>query len=323
MTRIAIADDYQNLALTLADWKSIPGAAAAVFDKPFASEDEAAARLAPFDVLCTMRERMALPESLLARLPNLRLICITGGHHRLLDQAAATKRGIVVSHTSSGNSVATTVEICFALILAAARNLAQEDRAMRAGLWQTQLGMGLEGRTLGVVGLGRIGGRVATLAQAFGMKVQAWSSNMTREAAEKYGARLVDKETLFRTSDVISLHLVLGDRSRDVVAAREFGWMQPHAILVNTSRGPLVNEAAMIEALRAKQIAAVGLDVYDLEPLPSDHPLRQLDNAVLSPHQGFVTREVYATYYSETVENIRAFLAGSPLRVLNADVMRT
>lgn len=323
MTRIAITDDYQNLSLSLADWKSIPGADITVFDTPFASEDETAEKLAGFDVLCTMRERMALPETLLARLPALKLICITGGHHRLLDQAAATKRGIVVSHTTSGNSVATTVEICFALMLAAARNLTQEDRAMRTGLWQTQLGMGLERRTLGVVGLGRIGGRVAKLAQAFGMKVQAWSSNMTAGAAAEFGAALVDKKTLFRTSDVISLHLVLGDRSRDIVSAREFGWMQPHAVLINTSRGPLVNEAAMIDTLRQKKIAAVGLDVYDIEPLPSDHPLRKLDNAVLSPHQGFVTREVYSTYYTETVENIRAFLAGAPLRVLNADVLKT
>ena len=322
MTRIAITDDYQNVALTLGDWKSIPGAEITVFDKPFADEDDAARKLASFDVLTTMRERLALPESLIARLPDLKLICITGGHHRLLDQAAATKRGIVVSYTSGGNSVATTVEICFALMLAAARNLTQEDRAMRANRWQTQLGMSLDGRTLGVVGLGRIGGRVANLAKAFGMKVQAWSSNMTPEAAAQYGAALVDKETLFRTSDIVSLHLVLGDRSRDVVAAREFAWMQPHAILINTSRGPLVNEAAMIDALKARRIAAAGLDVYDIEPLLADHPLRKLDNAVLSPHQGFVTREIYETYYRETVENIRAFLSGAPLRVLNQDVLR-
>ncbi|MDE2361816.1 MAG: D-2-hydroxyacid dehydrogenase family protein [Hyphomicrobiales bacterium] len=322
MTRIAITDDYQNVALSLGDWKSIPDAKITVFDKPFTDENDTAAKLRDFDVLCTMRERMALPASLLARLPNLKLICITGGHHRLLDQAAATSRGIVVSHTSSGNSVATTVEICFALILAAARNITREDRAMREGKWQTELGMSLEGRTLGLVGLGRIGGRVASVARAFGMNLQAWSQNMTAETAEKFGANLVDKETLFRTSDIVSLHLVLGERSRDVVSTREFAWMQPHAILINTSRGPLVNEAAMIAALKAKAIAAVGLDVYDVEPLPARHPLRDLDNAVLSPHQGFVTREVYATYYSETVENIRAFLAGAPKRVLNADVLK-
>lgn len=322
MTAIAITDDYQNVALSLADWKSIPGASITVFDKPFLNEEDTVAKLAPFDVLCTMRERMELPESLLARLPKLKLICITGGHHRLLDQAGATKRGIVVSHTSSGNSVATTVEICFALMLAAARNLTREDRAMRNGLWQTELGMSLEGRTLGVVGLGRIGGRVARLAQAFGMKVQAWSQNMKPETAEQFGATLVDKKTLFSTSDVISLHLVLGDRSRNVVAAQEFGWMQKHAVLINTSRGPLVNEADMIEAMRARKIAAVGLDVYDIEPLPPTHPLRSLENVVLSPHQGFVTREVYQTYYTETVENIRAFLDGKPLRVLNADVLK-
>jgi D-3-phosphoglycerate dehydrogenase len=322
MTRIATTDDYQNVALSLGDWKAIPDASVTVFDKPFLNEDEAAEKLAPFDVLSTMRERMALPDTLLARLPNLKLICVTGGHHRLLDLASATRRGIAVSHTSSGNSVATTVEICFALMLAAARNLTREDRAMRAGLWQTELGMGLEGRTLGVVGLGRIGGRVARLAQAFGMTVQAWSQNMTAAAAAQFGATLVDKETLFRTSDVVSLHLVLGERSRNVVAAREFAQMQPHAVLINTSRGPLVNEADMIEALRAKKIAAVGLDVYDIEPLPPMHPLRSLDNVVLSPHQGFVTREVYQTYYSETVENIRAFLAGAPLRLLNPDVLK-
>ncbi|MCB1541730.1 MAG: D-2-hydroxyacid dehydrogenase family protein [Rhodoblastus sp.] len=321
MTRIAIVDDYQNVALALADWRSIAGAELTVFDKPFTSEDEIVEKLGGFEIVSTMRERMEWPESLFARLPNLKLLCITGLHQRLLDQAAATKRGVIVSHTTAGASVPATVELCVALILDGARNVTREDRDMRAGGWQSGLGMTLHGRRLGVVGLGRIGARVAAVASAFGMELVAWSPNMTAETAAASGATLVDKETLFRTSDVVSLHLVLGDRSRHIVGEREFDQMQSHAVLVNTSRGPLIDEAAMIEAMRARKIACTALDVYDIEPLPADHPLRGLDNVVLSPHQGFVTRDVYEVWYGDTVENIRAWLAGAPIRVLNADVL--
>ena len=322
MTRIAIVDDYQNVALSLADWKSIPGAEFTVFDKPFASEDEIVEKLNGFEIVSTMRERMEWPESLFARLPNLKLLCITGLHQRLLDQAAATKHGVVVSHTTAGASVPATVELCVALILDGARNLTREDRDMRAGGWQSGLGMTLHGRRLGVVGLGRIGARVAAVAKALGMELVAWSPNMTAETAAASGATLVDKETLFRTSDVVSLHLVLGDRSRHIVGAREFEQMQKHAVLVNTSRGPLIDEAAMIDAMRARKIACTALDVYDIEPLPADHPLRGLDNVVLSPHQGFVTQDVYTVWYGDTVENIRAWLSGAPIRVLNADILK-
>ena len=322
MTRIAIVDDYQNVALTLADWKSIPGAEFAVFDKPFASEDEIIEKLGGFEIVSTMRERMEWPESLFARLPNLKLLCVTGLHQRLLDQTAATRHGVIVSHTTAGASVPATVELCVALILDGARNVTREDRDMRAGGWQSGLGMTLHGRRLGVVGLGRIGARVAAVASAFGMELVAWSPNMTAETAAASGATLVDKETLFRTSDVVSLHLVLGDRSRHIVGAREFDQMQKHAVLVNTSRGPLIDEAAMIEAMRARKIACTALDVYDIEPLPANHPLRGLDNVVLSPHQGFVTRDVYEVWYGDTVENISAYLSGAPIRVLNADVLR-
>ena len=322
MTRIAIVDDYQNVALSLADWKSIPGAEFTVFDKPFASEDEIVEKLNGFEIVSTMRERMEWPESLFARLPNLKLLCITGLHQRLLDQAAATKHGVVVSHTTAGASVPATVELCVALILDGARNLTREDRDMRAGGWQSGLGMTLHGRRLGVVGLGRIGARVAAVASAFGMELVAWSPNMTAETAAAAGATLVDKETLFRTSDVVTLHLVLGDRSRHIVGAREFEQMQKHAVLVNTSRGPLIDEAAMIDAMRARKIACTALDVYDIEPLTADHPLRGLDNVVLSPHQGFVTQDVYTVWYGDTVENIRAWLSGAPIRVLNADILK-
>ncbi|MFT4096374.1 MAG: D-2-hydroxyacid dehydrogenase family protein [Rhodoblastus sp.] len=321
MTRIAIVDDYQNIALSLADWKGIPDAEFAVFDKPFASEDETVEKLRDFEIVSTMRERMEWPESLFARLPNLKLLCITGLHQRLLDQAAATKHGVIVSHTTAGASVPATVELCIALILAGARNVAREDRDMRAGGWQSGLGMTLHGRRLGIVGLGRIGARVAAVVSMLGMEIVAWSPNMTAEAAAASGATLVDKETLFRTSDIVSLHLVLGDRSRHVVGVREFGQMQKHAVLVNTSRGPLIDEAAMVDALRARKIACAALDVYDAEPLPKDHPLRGLDNVVLSPHQGFVTQDVYSVWYGDTVENIRAWLAGAPIRVLNGDVV--
>lgn len=322
MTRIAIVDDYQNVALSLADWKSIPGAKFTVFDKPFANEDEIVEKLQGFEIVSTMRERMEWPESLFARLPDLKLLCITGLHQRLLDQAAATKHGVIVTHTTAGASVPATVELCVALILDGARNVTREDRDMRAGGWQSGLGMTLHGRRLGVVGLGRIGARVAAVAKALGMELVAWSQNMTAETAAAAGATLVDKETLFRTSDVVTLHLVLGDRSRHVVGAREFDQMQKHAVLVNTSRGPLIDEAAMIDAMRARKIACTALDVYDFEPLPADHPLRGLDNVVLSPHQGFVTRDVYEVWYGDTVENIRAYLSGAPIRVLNADVLK-
>lgn len=322
MTRIAIVDDYQNIALSLADWASIPDAEFTVFDKPFANEEEAASKLGGFEIVSTMRERMEWPASLFARLPKLRLLCITGLHQRLLDQAAATARGVIVAHTTAGASVPATVELCIALILAGARNVAREDRDMRAGGWQSGLGMTLHGRRLGVVGLGRIGARVAEVAKALGMELVAWSPNMTAKTAAASGATLVDKETLFRTSDVVSLHLVLGERSRHIVGAREFDWMQRHAVLVNTSRGPLIDENAMIAAMQARKIASVALDVYDVEPLPKDHPLRALDNVVLSPHQGFVTRDVYTTWYGDTVENICAFLAGAPIRVLNAGVLK-
>lgn len=322
MTRIAIVDDYQNVALTLADWKGIPGADITVFDKPFASEDEAAEKLRGFEIVSTMRERMEWPESLFARLPDLKLVCVTGLHQRLLDQAGATKHGVIVSHTTAGASVPATVELCIGLIIDAARNITREDRDMRAGGWQSGLGMTLHGRRLGIVGLGRIGARVAAVAKALGMELVAWSQNMTAETAAAAGATLVDKETLFRTSDVVSLHLVLGDRSKGVVGAREFDQMQKHAVLVNTSRGPLIDEAALIDAMRARKIACVGLDVYDVEPLPKDHPLRSLDNIVLSPHQGFVTRDVYSVWYGDTVENIRAYMSGAPIRILNADVLK-
>ena len=322
MTRIAIVDDYQNIALTLADWKSIPNAEFTVFDKPFASEDEIVEKLRDFPIVSTMRERMEWPESLFARLPNLKLLCVTGLHQRLLDQKAATRHGVIVSHTTAGASVPATVELTIALILAGARNVAREDRDMRGGGWQSGLGMTLHGRRLGVVGLGRIGARVAAIAKAMGMELVAWSQNMTAETAAAAGATLVDKETLFRTSDVVSLHLVLGERSKGVVGVREFAQMQKHAVLVNTSRGPLVDEAALIEAMKARKIASAALDVYDIEPLPKDHPLRSLDNVVLSPHQGFVTQDVYTVWYGDTVENIRAWLAGAPIRILNADVAK-
>jgi len=321
MPRIAIVDDYQRIALELADWNSISGAEFTVFDKPFADDDDAVEKLRGFEIVSTMRERMEWPESLFARLPDLKLLCVTGLHQRLLDQAAATKHGVIVSHTTAGASVPATVELCVALILAGARNVTREDRDMRAGGWQSGLGMTLHGRRLGVVGLGRIGARVAAVAKTLGMEIVAWSPNMTAEAAAASGATLVDKETLFRSSDVVTLHLVLGERSRHIVGAREFEQMQGHAVLVNTSRGPLIDEAAMIEAMRARRIACMALDVYDIEPLPKDHPLRKLDNVVLSPHQGFVTQDVYSVWYGDTVDNIRAYLAGAPIRVLNADVM--
>lgn len=301
-----------------ADWSAIRRQVKVqVFDRPFADEREAAKALRDFEMICLLRERMAMPASLIAALPALKFICVTGAHNRTLDLAAAHERGIVVSHTRNGDSQYPTAELTWALILAATRHLPQEDRAMRAGAWQTTIGTTLHGKTLGMVGLGRIGRHVAALGRAFGMTVLAWSPHLTAERAEAEGARLVSKDTLFADSDVVSLHLVLGDTTRGIVGAGELARMRRGALLVNTARGPLIDEAALIEALRDRRIRAA-LDVYDREPLPPDHPLLTLDNAVLAPHLGFVVDDVYSVFFRDTVENVSAYLSGQPIRRLGA-----
>ncbi len=319
MLRIAVLDDYQRVALSLADWDSLgPEARIDVFDRNLAVPDEAAAVLAPYDVLCLMRERMAMPRALFEQLPNLKLVVATGARARTLDTEAAVAHGVTVCNTHPGEGHHATPELAFGLILSLARHIPQEHARMRAGGWQETLGMSLHGRTLGIVGLGRLGTRMAELGRAFGMEVLAWSQNLTAERAQAAGATLVTKDALFARSDVVTIHLVLGERSRGLVGAADLARMKPTAFLVNTARGPIVDEAALIEALRARRIAGAGLDVFDREPLPPDHPLRSLDNVVLTPHLGYVTRAAYEHFYRDTVEAIAAWRAGAPVRVVAA-----
>lgn len=263
-----------------------------------------------------MRERTPFPASLIDRLPALRLLVTTGMRNRAIDVAAAARRGVVVAGTEMLGYAA--FEHAWALIMAVTKQIAREDRAMHAGGWQAGVGIGLRGRTLGILGLGRLGSQIARIGTAFGMQVIAWSENLTAERAAECGARRVDKDELFAAADVLTIHLVLSERTRGLVGARELALMRPSAYLINTSRGPIVDEAALVEALRAGRIAGAGLDVYDVEPLPADHPLRRLDNAVLTGHTGYVVQEMYQRAYGQAVEDIRAWQAGAPIRVLSS-----
>jgi D-3-phosphoglycerate dehydrogenase len=317
MIRVAILDDYQNVALKLADWSKLgPDVEVVSFTKNMASVDEAAAALADFDAVSIMRERMKFGRDLIERLPKLKLIVTTGGKNRSLDTAACRERGIICCGTGQGEKVPPTLEIAWALLLGAARNVFREDRAMRAGRWQDDLGMAIAGRTLGVLGLGNLGKGVARIGKAFGMDVIAWSQNLTPEKAAEGGATYVSKDELFSRADAISIHMVLSDRSRGLVGARELALMKPTAIIVNTSRGPIIDEAALISALREKRIRAAGLDVYDIEPLPADHPLRSMENVVLSPHLGYATEGNFRAYFDHTIEAIIAWRKGAPIRVI-------
>lgn len=321
MTRIAVLDDWQGIARRVADWCTLESRAELqFFERPFDDADAAADALATCDIIVAMRERMPLPGSFIARLPRLRMIALTGVRSGTLDLAACTARGIVVSNTGSDDSNATTAEMALGLLLAAARHIAAADQRMRAGAFQSGVPTGtrLEGRTLGVVGLGKIGSRLARLGNALGMKVLAWSQNLTSERALECGAERVDLTTLLAQSDAVTLHLVLSERTRGVIGATELDGMKPGAILVNTSRGGLIDEAALVDRLRAGRLTAA-LDVYWAEPLPADHPLRTLPNVVLAPHLGYCTEEVYAQFYRESIENVSAFLDGKPIRVLNPD----
>jgi phosphoglycerate dehydrogenase-like enzyme len=318
--RIAILDDTQNAALSAADWSGLIGRAELhVFHEPFADQDEAARALAPFQIVVPMRERTPFPASLVDRLPALRLIALTGQRAPTLDIAACTARGILVCNTRM-DSLAATAELAFALILACARALPRADAALRAGAWHegVPLGTALAGKRLGIVGLGRIGSRVARYGQVFGMEVAAWSQNLTEAAAAGQGVRRVDKAELFEGSDVVSLHLVLSDRTRRIVDRSALSALRPGAILVNTARGPLIDEAALVEILRSGRISA-GLDVFEREPLPARHPLRRLPNVVLTPHLGYAVKPVIEQIYRESVENITAFLDGRPIRVVNPE----
>jgi phosphoglycerate dehydrogenase-like enzyme len=307
MIRIAILDDYQNAALEMADWSPLAGRAAiTVFNDHLSHIDAVVDRLLPFDVVCVMRERTPLPRAVIERLPRLKLIASTGSRNASIDLEAATERGIVIAHT--GYDKYPTIEMTWALILASARQVASENANLRAGGWQRAVGDGLRGKTLGVLGLGNIGLEVARIGGAFGMEVIAWSQNLTAEKAQTCGARLVSKAELFRNADILTIHLVLSDRTRALVGAAELQAMKPSARLINTSRGPIVDEPALIEVLRERRIAAAALDVFDIEPLPVDHPFRSLENVLSTPHIGYVTRDLYRTFYGDTVKNITRWL---------------
>ena len=317
--KLAILDDYQNIALKSADWGVVKSKADVhVFKQAFASLDDAAEKLRPFDIVCLMRERTAFPKALLERLPNLKFMSLTGGRAGSLDSEYCKQRGIPISHTRGGNGTTATAELCWGLIIAASRNLEPAMQNMRAGKWHDGLpaGISLSGKKLSVLGLGKIGQRVAAVGKAFGMQVCAWSQNLTADKAAEAGVAFVSKEELFSTADVLTVHLVLSARTRGIVGAADLQRMKAGALLVNVSRGPLVDENALLENLKEKRIRAA-LDVYDREPLPPEHPLRRLDNVTLSPHLGYVNEENYRTMYADTVENVSAWLAGKPIRVLN------
>jgi len=305
--QIAVLDDYQNAALESADWSVLRDRAdITVFQDHLADPDAVIERLLPFDVVCVMRERTPLPRNVIERLPNLKLIASTGPANASIDVAVAGDRGIAVVHT--GYRSDPTVEFTWALILACARHIVTESNSVRSGGWQQTVGVDLRGKTLGVLGLGNVGSEVARIGSAFGMKLIAWSQNMTPEAAKAAGAILVSKDQLFERADILTIHLVLSSRTRGLVGAAELKKMKPTAWLVNASRGPIVEEQALITALQNNRIAGAAIDVFDIEPLPQSHPFRTLDNVLATPHIGYVSQGLYKTFYEDTVSNIRKWL---------------
>jgi phosphoglycerate dehydrogenase-like enzyme len=313
--KLAILDDYQGVSLTAADWSKVAGRVEISRFRDHLEEEAAVIkRLQPFDILLVMRERTPLPGRVLERLGNLKLILSTGRRNASIDLDACKRRGITVCHT--GYSSHGAAEHTWAMILAALRHIPEEVASLRAGGWQRQVGIDLQGKVLGVVGLGNIGAKIAKVARAFDMEVIAWSQNLTADKAEAGGARLVDKQTLFREADIVTLHLILSGRSRGIVGAAELALMKPTAWLVNTSRGPLVEEVALIEALQTKRIAGAALDVFDIEPLRPHHPFRRLGNVLATPHVGFVTEDTYKIFYRDSVENLQAWLDGKPIRTV-------
>ena len=320
MVKIAVLDDWQDVARKSADWSGLAARAELVFfADAFGSENEAAAALTGFDILLTMRERTAFPETLIRRLPNLRMIGITGAYVSTLDLAACARQGIVVCHTAGGGAGApyATAELALGLMIAAARSIPTADASIRVGGFQrgVPVGTSLAGKTLGIVGLGRLGARMARYGLALDMKVLAWSPNLTEDKARQAGARLVGKSDLMAESDAISIHMVLSPRSRGLIGAEDIARMKPDAILINTSRGPLIDETALVAAVRAGKIVAA-LDVFDAEPLPERHPLRGLSHTVLTPHLGYGVAETWADFYPRSIENALAFLDGKPIRVV-------
>jgi D-3-phosphoglycerate dehydrogenase len=314
--RCAILDDYQNVVLKVTDWSKVSGDLdIKVFNEHLGGPDNVVKALQGFGIICAMRERTGFPRAVIEKLPDLKLLITTGLRNASIDVAAAKERGVVVCGTPSvGNP---TSGIAIGLMLELTRRIGYENARMKAGVpWQSTIGVDLDGLTLGVLGLGKLGTRTANIAKAFGMKVIAWSQNLTPEKCKEAGVDHVSREDLFRQADFITIHVILSQRTRGLVGAKELGLMKPSAYIINTSRGPIIDEAALLAVLRDKKIAGAGLDVFDVEPLPTDHPLRKLDNAVLTPHLGYVAMQNYRAYYGGVVDDIRAFLDGKPVRVM-------
>ncbi len=312
--KVAVLDDYQHVAEGLADWKRLDAGVTFFYDH-LDDEDAVATRLGPFEIVSIMRERTPFPRSLFEKLPHLKLLTTSGMRNLAIDVEAANEHGVTVCGTESpGNS---TMELTWALILALVRGIPAEDRATRAGRWQVTLGEEVHGKTLGIIGLARIGSSVARVGLAFGMKILAWNPSLTKERAAEHGAELASSlDDLMRRADVVSIHVQLNERSRGLIGARQLALLKPTAYLINTSRGPLVDEAALLKILREKRIAGAAIDVYDREPLPPDHPFLGLENTVLTPHLGYVSLQQYQMFYPQMVEDIEAWLRGSPIRVI-------
>ena len=319
--RLAILDDYLDCAQKLADWSAVEERAdITVFTTAFESREAVRTALAEFDIVCLMRDRTPVDRTLVEALPKLKLLTYTAPVNGALDLEAATNAGIAVCNTGSRHGLEEHAEFIWAFLLATARNFAAYDAAMRQGHWQTGFATAIHGKTLGILGLGNFGSRMAGFARAFGMDVLAWSQNLTEEKAAQHGARKVELDDLLASSDIITTHLVLSARTRGLIGAREFALMKPTAIFLNTSRGPIVDEAALIDALQTRRITRAGLDVFEHEPLAVDSPLRQLDNVLLSPHMGFVTQDLLRCFYEQTVEDVLAWMDGTPIRLANPDV---
>ncbi len=324
MTKVAVLDDWQGVARSSTDWSKLQARAEVVFfPKAFENEDDAARQLADFEVVLSMRERTPLPGSLINRLPKLRMLGMTGARNASLDTAACTARGIAVCNTTGGgNNEAATAELALGLLISAARAIATGDANIRAGKFQegVPVGYALAGRTMGIIGLGRLGSHMARYCKALNMNLLAWSQNLTPDRAQAAGATMVSKEDLLSRSDAISIHLVLSDRTRGLIGASDIARMKPGAILVNTSRGPIVDEKALIDAVLSRRIVAA-LDVFDREPLPQNHPLRGAPNVVMTPHLGYGVKETWDVFYPQSVENALAFLDGKPVRVTNPEAL--
>lgn len=328
MVKVAILDDYQEVALKMADWNSLPaGTEIKVFNKHISDKDELVKRLNEFQVISTMRERTPFDRDLFSRLPNLKILVTTGMHNVAIDLDAAADLGILVCGTGGPTApgleidMSDVVELTWGLILSLARRIPWEDNGVRKGHWQTSVGISLREKTLGILGLGNLGSQVAGIGRAFGMSIIAWSQNLTNKATAKVGALLVTKDELFASADILTIHLRLSDRTRGLVGEHELGLMKQTSYLINTSRGPIVNEKALIKALSNKSIGGAGLDVFDHEPLPAEHPFLSLDNVILTPHIGYVSDNTYRVFYKDTVEDILGYLEGRPVRVMNPAVM--